>query len=242
MSDQIAIDVVNDIVGEAVATTRSRRISWYDKVEAAAEEALGAGGSTEHAPGAINPMRDQAWPAMQADIRYAPAQQEAAYSPRGVGQMSSGVATASRGRGSSHPMPAPPPPPQVQVEVITRYIVLAEPYPNWRDTLVTLFRNLTPTKVEGSSRWKSGYMARVVHSGPDSPYLIGARYNINANDGANIHRWTRVVESLIRGMAATMEREPALGHPLPFTSNREKADCGIQIQVAIRPLNNALGI
>ena len=140
MSDQIANELVNELVGEATNDFRRRRVSWYDEVEA--EEAPGASGSTEHAQGASITTGGQVWPVMQADIRY--------------------------------------------------------PHPE---------------------------------------------DNINGNPGAPPpFNWGRVVESLIRGMPGTMERAPESGNPLPFTSGREKANCGVQIRVAIKPLPGALGI
>ena len=236
MSDQIANELVNELVGEATNDFRRRRVSWYDEVEA--EEAPGASGSTEHAQGASIAMGGQVRPVMQHDIRYP--HPEGAFIP-GVSREPGETAAAPRGRGYPHPLAAPLPV-QIVREVVTQYIVMAEPYPNWRDTLVSLFRNLTPTKVAGGSKWQSGYVARVVNSGPDGPYLIGARYNINGNPGAPPFNWGRVVESLIRGMSGNMERAPESGDPLPFTSGREKANCGVQIRVAIKPLPGALGI
>ena len=241
MSDQIALEMIDELVEEVVVSLRGRHISWAEDVEAAnghAEAALGA-----DIPKGAHALREEVHGAYsqgalapQADIRY----------PRGAGDTNLSTPTATRGRGSTHPFgpPAPVPAPVIRevVTIQTRIVVMAEPYRGWRDELVRAFRDLRPQKVEGSTRFKSGYVGRVAYCNLDGPYVVGARYNINANPGARDTPWTRVVESLIRGMSGNMDRCPTSGTPLPFTSGREKAENGVQIQVAIKPLSSALGL
>ena len=243
MSDQIASAMIDELVEEVAVSLRGRRISWADEVEAAnghADAALGAnisegahalgeGAHGAHSHGGLEL-------AVQADIRY----------PRGATGITMSTPTAPRGRGSTHPFwssaPAPAPIIREVVTIQTRIVVMAEPYRGWRDELVRAFRDLRPQRVEGGTCFNSGYVGRVASCDLDGLYVVGAKYNINSNPGARDTPWTRVVESLIRGMSGNMDRCPTSGTPLPFLSGREKADTGLQIQVAIKPLRLALGL
>ncbi len=115
-------------------------------------------------------------------------------------------------------------------------ILLPEPYPNWRERLVGLFRALTPEEEAG--RPIPGYVGQVYIQRPRAEsYLVSAKYDVPARGGSGI-RWMRVVEALIRGMRLDLQRHPITFEPLPVKKT-EKATCGIRVAVALKPLSLA---
>ena len=115
-------------------------------------------------------------------------------------------------------------------------ILLPEPYGNWRERVVGLFRALVPDKEGG--QFTPGHVGQVYIMRPLSEsYLVSAKYDVNARGGNNI-RWMRVVEALVRGMRLDLQRHPITYAPMPVKKT-EKATCGIRVQVALKPLSMA---
>ena len=112
-------------------------------------------------------------------------------------------------------------------------ILLPEPYANWRERLVGLFRALVPDQADGL--FTPGYVGQVYVQRPLSEsYLVSAKYDVNVRGGSNI-RWMRVVEAMVRGMRLDLQRHPITYAPLPVKKT-DKAACGIRVQVALKPL------
>ncbi len=115
-------------------------------------------------------------------------------------------------------------------------VLLPEPYANWRERLVGLFRALTPERVDG--RFVVGHVGQVYVQRPLSEsYLVTAKYDVNVRGGENI-RWMRVVEGVVRGMRMDFQRHPITFEPLPAMKT-EKAACGVRVQVGLKPLSLA---
>ena len=115
-------------------------------------------------------------------------------------------------------------------------ILLPEPYGNWRERLVGLFRALVPDQDGG--QFIPGHVGQVYIQRPLSEsYLVSAKYDVNVRGGSDI-RWMRVVEALVRGMRLDLQRHPITFAPLPVEKT-EKASCGIRVQVALKPLSMA---
>ncbi len=178
-------------------------------------------------------------PAPEAVAASAEATQEAHCAPRANIEPPTGPVAAARETGARprvperqqnrHPWATPNPHP-----VPRSIILLPEPYPNWRERLVGLFRALNPEEEAG--RPIPGYVGQVYIQKPRSEsYLVSAKYDVHARGGNGI-RWMRVVEALIRGMRLDMQRHPITFEPLPVKKT-EKATCGIR--VALKPLSMA---
>ncbi len=61
-------------------------------------------------------------------------------------------------------------------------VLLPEPYINWRERLVGLFRALVPDKAEG--RYVPGHVGQVYVQRPLSEsYLVSAKYDVNVRGG-----------------------------------------------------------
>ena len=115
-------------------------------------------------------------------------------------------------------------------------ILLPEPYANWRERLVGLFRALTPDKADG--RLTPGHVGQVYIQRPLSEsYLVSAKYDLNVRGGGDI-RWMRVVEGIVRTMRLDLQRHPITLEALP-AKKTEKAACGIRVQVSLKPLSMA---
>ena len=118
-------------------------------------------------------------------------------------------------------------------------VLLPEPYANWRERLVGLFRALTPERVDG--RFVIGHMGQVYVQRPFSEsYLVSAKYDVNMRGGENICLM-RVVEGVVRGMRIDFQRHPITYEPLPVMKT-EKAACGVRVQVCLKPLSLAHGL
>ena len=112
-------------------------------------------------------------------------------------------------------------------------MLLPEPYANWRERLVGLFRALVPDQADG--QFTPGHVGQVYIQRPLSEsYLVSAKYDVNVWGGGNI-RWMRVVEAIVRGMRIDLQRHPITYAPLPVKKT-DKAACGIRVQVALKPL------
>ena len=174
------------------------------------------------------------------------------YSVQGAGQAPQGPPTQPGGlqeprRATSPPPQAAPPAQQAttrEVVVINRVVIrrVGEPFPAWRDHLIAAFRALKP-ELSGSHtrRYKIGRVARMVMlaSNEDS-YLVGARYDLNTNPGAQVDSYNRVVEALIRRARFEFAYCPRTHTLLPYSSTMLKADCGIRIVISLRPISQAL--
>ena len=135
----------------------------------------------------------------------------------------------------------PAPAPQPQVVYVERVVVMAEPYYNWREQLLGLFRSLSPEKEENSNRFKLGYVARVINPPrPHDAYFLGCKYDINTSPGVKIDSWRAAVESLIRNGQAVVTRDRT-GTAIQFDSGRWKARCGISIRIVMRSLVETIG-
>ena len=118
-------------------------------------------------------------------------------------------------------------------QVPRNIVLLPEPYANWRERLVGLFRALTPDQADG--QLIPGHVGQVYIQRPLSEsYLVSAKYDVNVRGGGNI-RWMRVVEAMVRGMRLDLQRHSITYAPLPVKKT-DKAACGIRIQVALKPL------
>ena len=74
-------------------------------------------------------------------------------------------------------------------------------------------------------------------------YLVGAKFDLNGNQGAKVDGYNRVVEALIRRSQPIFERCPSTRIPLSTSSPYQtKADCGIKIVLSLRPISQAMGI
>ena len=174
------------------------------------------------------------------------------HSVQGAGQAPQGPPTQPGGlqeprRATSPPPQAAPPAQQAttrEVVVINRVVIrrVGEPFPAWRDHLIAAFRALKP-EPSGSNtrRYKIGRVARMVMlaSNEDS-YLVGARYDLNTNPGAQVDSYNRVVEALIRRARFEFAYCPRTHTLLPYSSTMLKADCGIRIVISLRPISQAL--
>ena len=174
------------------------------------------------------------------------------HSVQGAGQAPQGPPTQPGGlqeprRATSPPPQAAPPaqqPTTREVVVVERVVIrrVGEPFPAWRDNLIAAFRALKP-ELSGSNtrRYKIGRVARMVMlaSNEDS-YLVGARYDLNTNPGAQVDSYNRVVEALIRRARFEFAYCPRTHTLLPYSSTMLKADCGIRIVISLRPISQAL--
>ena len=117
-----------------------------------------------------------------------------------------------------------------------RIILLPEPYANWRERLVGLFRALNPDVADG--RIVTGPVGQVYVQRPlTESYLVSAKYDLNVRGGGDI-RWTRVVEGMVRTMRLDLQRHPITLEALP-AKRTEKVACGIRVQVSLKPLSMA---
>ncbi len=115
-------------------------------------------------------------------------------------------------------------------------VLLPEPYANWRERLVGLFRALTPDQADG--RFVPGHVGQVYVQRPLSEsYLVSTKYDVNVRGGGNI-RWMRVVEGVVRSMRLDIQCHPITFAPLP-AKKTEKAACGVRVQVSLKPLSLA---
>ncbi len=117
-----------------------------------------------------------------------------------------------------------------------RIILLPEPYANWRERLVGLFRALNPDMADG--RIVTGHVGQVYVQRPlTKSYLVSAKYDLNVRVGGDI-RWMRVVKGIVRTMRLDLQRHPITLEALP-AKRTEKAACGIRVQVSLKPLSMA---
>ena len=116
-------------------------------------------------------------------------------------------------------------------------VLLPEPYANWRERLVGLFRAPDqPDQADG--RFVPGHVGQVYVQRPLSEsYLVSTKYDVNVRGGGNI-RWMRVVEGVVRSMRLDIQCHPITFAPLP-AKKTEKAACGVRVQVSLKPLSLA---
>ena len=123
------------------------------------------------------------------------------------------------------------------------YKTVLEPYRGWKEALIRAFRDLRPEASDIGHRYKQGRVARIVKSDNAESYLVGAKFDLNGNQGAKVDGYNRVVEALIRRSQPIFERCPSTRIPLSTSSPYQtKADCGIKIVLSLRPISQALGI
>ena len=122
------------------------------------------------------------------------------------------------------------------------YRTLGEPYQGWRELLIMAFRKLVPEEnTTDGRRYNTGKVAAIVMKTQNrESFMVAARFDINHNSGANVDRYTRVVEALIRGTRAQFKRCEITGGPEPYASGQIKALCGIKIAITIKTLPQAM--
>ena len=188
-------------------------------------------------------------PASPASVTYIPT---VVYGAQGAGQAPQGPqaqpGVLKEPRRATSPLPRAAPPTQQattrEVVVINRVVIrrVGEPFPAWRDHLIAAFRALKPELSGSSTRhYKIGRVARMVmqDSNEDS-YLVGARYDLNTNPGAQVDSYNRVVEALIRRARFEFSYCPMMHTLLPYSSTTLKVDCGIRIIISLLPISQAL--
>ncbi len=85
-------------------------------------------------------------------------------------------------------------------------ILLPEPYANWRERQVGLFRALTPDVADG--RLTPGHVGQVYIQQPlTESYLVSAKYDLNVRGEGDI-RWMQVVEGIVSTMRLDLQRHP----------------------------------
>jgi len=252
MSDQIANSLVDEMIGEVAATLRDRRVSWAEEVDAeqaqrATESARRANDTAPRAPA----LRGVPWASRGGWLVFppslAPIAQDIRY-PQGAQSLDLMAQLAEQAPMAQPATPAPAPQqatptlaPQPQVVYVEKVVVMSEPYYNWREQLLSMFRSLSPEKVENSNRFKLGYVARVINPPrPHDAYFLACKYDINTSPGVKIDSWRAAVESLIRNGQAVVTRDRT-GTAIQFDSGRWKARCGISIRIVMRSLVETIG-
>ena len=131
----------------------------------------------------------------------------------------------------------------IRLDPQTTFVVLKEPYQNWRRVAISMVKRLTPVRNPETGRINTGYIAQIVTEKDDKEsYIVTVRYDINQNPGAKLTSWVAVMESLLRNMDVDLTRDKRTGAPVPFASQREKARCGIKLRVALKTVGDAAGI
>ena len=177
MSDQIANSMVDEMIEEVAATLRDRRVSWAEEVDAeqaqrATESARRATEDAQRAPA----LRGVPWASRGGRLVFPPSLAPIAQDMRYLqgaqsldlmAQLAEQAPVTQPATPAPAPQPATPTPaPQPQVVYVERIVVMSEPYYNWREQLLSLFRSHSPEKEENSNKFKLGYVARVVNPPP----------------------------------------------------------------------------